>query len=93
MKRLVALVGVPLLVVVGCSSDNSQDKSMSEGKVTDRNQTQNVSPDQRTATQTRSQIRETPEGVKVRETQTQKREVLDNGGNQSVDPSSATPAK
>ena len=86
MTRLVALVGVPMLalLVVGCSSDN--DKSMSDGKVTDRNQTQNVSSDNRTATQTRSQIRETDDGAKVRETETRQREVLDKGGAQQADP-------
>ena len=88
MTRLVGLVGVPMLAltVIGCSSDN--DKSMSEGKVTDRNQTQTVSPDNRTATQTRSQIRETDEGAKVKETETRKREMLDAGSSQKPDPTS-----
>jgi hypothetical protein len=83
MTRLVALVGVPMLALLalGCSSNNDND-----GKVTDRKQTQNVSSDNRTATQTRSQIRETDDGAKVKETETRKREVLDQGGAQQADP-------
>jgi hypothetical protein len=96
MTRLVTLVGVPMVAVLmaGCSSNNGSDKSMSEeGKVTDRNQTQNVSPDNRTATQTRSQIRQTDEGAKVKETETRKREVLDSGGSQQPDPTNPSGTK
>lgn len=52
--------------VIGCRS----------GEVTDAKSTREVSPDGKTATQTRTRTVETPSAAKVRETETQKREVL-----------------
>ena len=55
------------VVAVGCQSD--------EGMVHSRTQDQTVRSDG-TAVQTRSQVRETPEGTTVKETQTQERKVI-----------------
>ena len=55
------------VVAVGCQSN--------EGNVHSRTQDQTVKADG-TAVQTRSQVRETPEGTTVRETQTQERKVI-----------------
>jgi hypothetical protein len=54
------------VVAVGCHD---------EGTVHSRTQDQTVKPDG-TAVQTRSQVRETPSGTTVRETQTQERQVI-----------------
>lgn len=54
-------------VAVGCQSE--------EGTVHSRTQDQTVRSDG-TAVQTRSQVRETPEGTTVKETQTQERKVI-----------------
>ncbi|HEX8339375.1 MAG TPA: hypothetical protein VF624_00560 [Tepidisphaeraceae bacterium] len=60
-------LGVVLTLCVGCARD---------GEIVERNQTQDVSADGRTATQTRTQTRQTGGGATVKETQTQSREVL-----------------
>lgn len=61
------------LAAVGCQHDKS-----AEGEVTARSQNQEVRPDG-TAVQTRTQVRETPSGTTVRETQTQERKVVPPG--------------
>lgn len=55
------------MVAVGCKS---------QGEVEQRTQKQEVRPDG-TEVQTRSQVRETPGGAKVQETQTQERKVIE----------------
>ena len=71
-----------LSALVGCQNDHgSTASSDSNGKVVARTQHQDVTPEG-TAIQTRTQIRETPSGQVVRETQMQTRE--------NVTPSSGT---
>lgn len=60
------------MAAVGCQHDKN------EGEVTARTQNQEVRPDG-TAVQTRTQVRETPSGTTVRETQTQERKVVPPG--------------
>lgn len=55
------------LAAVGCKS---------KGEVESRSQDQTVRPDG-TAVQTRTQVRETPSGAKVQETQTQERKTIE----------------
>jgi hypothetical protein len=61
----------------GCQKDSgaSTSGSSSGGKVISQNQTQDVTPGG-TAVQTRTQVRETPSGETVRETQMRTREVV-----------------
>jgi hypothetical protein len=72
------------VVAVGCQSDGG-----TEGEVVSRSQDQDVRPDG-TAVQTRSQVRQTPDGTTVRETQTQERQVLPAG---SGDATQSSPAR
>lgn len=66
---LAALVG-------GCQNENgSSASSDSGGKIISRNQTQDVTPGG-TAVQTRTQVRETPSGEQIRETEMRTREVV-----------------
>lgn len=71
MKKSVSLAFGLLAsaAIVGCQS----------GNVTDRTQNRDVSEDGRVATQTRTQTRQTPSGSTVRETETQRREVVNPG--------------
>lgn len=65
MSRTLALgMGIGLLAAAGCSS------------VHDQHESQAVSPDGMTATETRSQIRDTPSGATVKETETRTRQVM-----------------
>ena len=68
-KAIRMACGVVVAAAVGCSS----------GTVSDQKQTRDASPDGRTATQTRTQMRTTPSGAQVRETETQTREVVQPG--------------
>lgn len=71
-KVIVTAASAVLLSVaaVGCQNGNGEIKS--------RTQDQEVRPDG-TAVQTRSQVRETPSGTTVRETQTQTRKEVSPG--------------
>jgi hypothetical protein len=73
----------------GCESSNNShsDAQLSGGKVIDRDQSQTSSPDG-SATRTRTQVRETPSGATVQETQTEERKVIQPG--QSAQPADAT---
>ena len=73
------------LAAVGCQNGNGEVKS--------RTQDQEVRPDG-TAVQTRSQVRETPGGTTVRETQTQTRKEISpgSGGTSSGGASSGGPS-
>ena len=84
MKRLVALVGVPVLTVAlaGCSSDNKSGGD--QGQVSNRQQHQHTNPDG-TQTQTRSQVRE-QDGQRMKETETRTRQPMDQGGTQQTTP-------
>jgi hypothetical protein len=73
-----------LALIAGCNSG---------GEVHDRQQTQNVSPDGKTATQTRTQVRETPSGATVKETQVQTREVIQPGPTTMPDARQRDPAR
>ena len=66
------------IVAVGCQNDGG-------GEVISRTQDQDVRPDG-TAVQTRTQVRETDTGARVRETQTQKREVIEPADSGAADP-------
>ena len=60
------------------------------GRVVDRSQGQTVSPDG-TATRTRTQLRQTPSGTTVRETQTEQREVVSPDDAGATDPTRSDP--
>lgn len=65
MRTLLTLsLGLALTAVLGCSNARDQEQS------------QSVSPDGNTAMRTRTQVRDTPGGATVRETEVQTREVL-----------------
>ena len=68
MKKFVMLAacGLATAAFTGCKS----------GEVSDQRQTQDVSPDGKTATQTRTQMRTAPSGAQVKETETRTREVV-----------------
>ena len=85
----VALVSLTLgLAGFGCeSSNNGSDAQLSGGKVIDRDQSQTSSPDG-SARRTRTQVRETPSGATVVETQTEERKVVQPG--ESAQPVDAT---
>lgn len=68
-KAIRVACGVLIAAAVGCSN----------GTVSDQKQTRESSPDGMTATQTRTQLRTTESGAKVRETETQRREVVQPG--------------
>ena len=83
------------LGTVGCEmgGDKSAAGTAQEkgGKVIDRSQGQTVNPDG-SAVRTRTQMRQAPSGATVRETQTEKREVVDSpGGGSNADPTKADP--
>ena len=84
------------LCTAGCqtSGDDATAGTAQErgGKVVDRSQGQTVNPDG-TATRTRTQLRQTPSGTTVRETQTEQREVVTPGGSgaTTADPTQADP--
>jgi hypothetical protein len=62
----------------GCQNDKGSASTSSDtsgGRVISQNQTQDVTPEG-TAIQTRTQVRETPSGQQVRETQMRTREVV-----------------
>lgn len=63
------------LAIAGCESMNGDKNG---GAVKDRDQSQHTNPDG-SQVRTRSQVRETPSGETVRETETQKREVVKPG--------------
>jgi hypothetical protein len=90
MSLTLALTGV------GCESMNGDDKTAANtkgGKVIDRDQQQTVSPDG-SAQRTRTQVRQTPSGATVRETQTEERVVTQPGeAGSTVDPTKADPGK
>src|SRR5215213_4764943 len=69
---------VALSSLVGCQNDKGSTASDSNGKVVARTQHQDVTPEG-TAIQTRTQIRETPSGQQIRETQKQTRENVTPG--------------
>jgi hypothetical protein len=80
-----------LLAIVGC--ENMGGGKDGGGTVHDRKQTENVNPDG-SATRERSQMRETPSGATVKETQTEKREVVNPApGSTSTDATKTDPAK
>lgn len=64
-KPLLTLATLALTAAVGC-----------QGKTYDQQQSEAVSPDGKTAMQTRSQMRETSGGATVKETETRTREVV-----------------
>jgi hypothetical protein len=69
----------------GCQNDGgsgSSSTSGGSGRIVSRNQTQDVTPGG-TAVQTRTQVRETPSGERVRETQMRTREVVTPAGSGS----------
>ena len=80
----------------GCESMGGGDKgsaNTSGGKVIDRDQQQTVSPDG-SAQRTRTQVRQTPSGATVRETQTEERIVTQPGeAGQAADPTKADPGQ
>ena len=74
-----------LVPLTGCQNEDT-------GQVHSRQQHQHVSDDGRTATQTQTQIRETPSGTTVKETATRQREVVNPPpGTQPVDPTKRDP--
>ena len=76
-KAMVALGVASTVALAGLAGGCQNDKGTSDsgGKVISRNQTQDVTPGG-TAVQTRTQVRETPSGEQIRETQMQTREVV-----------------
>ena len=84
------------LALAGCESMGGGDKgsaNTSGGKVIDRDQQQTVSPDG-SAQRTRTQVRQTPSGATVRETQTEQRTVTQPGqSGQPADPTKADPGQ
>ena len=76
-----AASALTLAALAGCQNDrgsSSSSNSDSGGRIISRNQTQDVTPGG-TAVQTRTQVRETPSGERVRETQMRTREVVTPG--------------
>ena len=61
---------IALATSTGCESNGN-----GSGQVTDRHQTQHTNPDG-SEVRERTQVRETPEGQTVKETETQKREPV-----------------
>ena len=74
-KALLAMTVLGAGLSVGCESGGGGNNG---GRVISRDQNQTVRPDG-AAVQTRSQVRETDSGTKVRETETQTREVVQPG--------------
>ena len=75
----------------GCQNDGGSSTSGGSGggRIVSRNQTQDVTPGG-TAVQTRTQVRETPSGERVRETQMRTRENVTPGSSGSGTGSDAT---
>ena len=61
------------LLSAGCQNDRSASSSSSDGRVVSETQRQDVTPGG-TQVQTRTQVRETPSGQRVRETEMRTRE-------------------
>lgn len=81
------------LGAVGCENTGNKAGTAQErgGRVIDRSQGQTVSPDG-TATRSRTQMRQTPSGTTVRETQTEQREVVNPASNgATADPTQPDP--
>ena len=95
-KVVVASLALALAGVTGCDSmggGNKGNANISGGKVIDRDQQQTVSPDG-SAQRTRTQVRQTPSGATVRETQTEERTVTQPGeAGQPADPTKADPSQ
>lgn len=68
--KMLVIAGLAMSPVVGCDTSN-------DGSSMNRTQDQTVSPDGRTATQTRSQTRKDGSGQVVQETETRTREVVE----------------
>jgi hypothetical protein len=62
---------IALATSTGCEENNKNDS----GRVMDRNQTQHTNPDG-SQVRERTQVRQTPDGQTVKETETQKREPV-----------------
>jgi hypothetical protein len=94
----VALASLALAVAgFGCESSsqssNSSDAQLSGGKVVDRDQQQTSSPDG-SGKRVRTQVRETPSGATVQETQTEERKVIQPGQSaEPADPTKSEPAQ
>ena len=90
-KLALAIVAVGLTGAVGCQSDGSSASVNASaapanergGRVIDRSQGQTVNPDG-SAVRTRTQLRQTPSGATIQETQTERREVVDPAGTGST---------
>jgi hypothetical protein len=73
---------VPIVIIAsavanpGCENMNGDPN---KGAVVDRNQQQQTSADGNTQVRERTQVRQTPDGQTIRETETQKREVVPAG--------------
>ena len=79
------------LAGVGCGSMGGDKGTSTAGsKVIDRQQHQDTSPDG-SAIRTRSQVRETAAGTQIRETETQKREVIQPNTNDATQQGAAQP--
>jgi hypothetical protein len=95
-KAVVASLALGLVGITGCESMGGGNKGtadVSGGKVIDRDQQQTVSPDG-SAQRTRTQVRETPSGATVRETQTEERTVTQPGeAGPAADPTKADPGQ
>lgn len=81
------------LGAIGCEMGDKGAAGTSQergGKVIDRSQDQAIHPDG-SATRTRTQVRRAPSGTVVRETQTEKREVVNPADPATADPTQADP--
>src|SRR4051794_17993142 len=76
-----ALVTCGAFALAGTSGCESNNKDQDSGRVSNRNQTQHTNPDG-TQVRERTQVRETPEGQTVRETETQTRQPVSPGAAQ-----------
>jgi hypothetical protein len=96
-KVVVATLALSLVGITGCESmgggNNKGQSSTSGGKVIDRDQQQTVSPDG-SAQRSRTQVRQTPSGATVRETQTEQRTVTQPGeAGKPADPTKPDPGQ
>ncbi|MBC8106119.1 MAG: hypothetical protein H7Z14_05980 [Anaerolineae bacterium] len=90
MQRISTMMVAATFAIAPLSGCQNEDT----GRVHSREQHQTVSEDGRTATQTQSQIRETPSGATVKETATRQREVVTPApGTQPADPTKRDPGK
>lgn len=79
LGKLLAIALPLALAAAGCENmGGNKNRPESGGRVIDRDQSQTTSPDG-SAQRTRTQVRQTPSGATIRETETQKREVLNPG--------------